>query len=248
MAAPFGPSGPRPDVVVPGEATFRKVMVPPRTVWSTANRVASAGSNDTAPPPAVSAVAIVSSDAPAVDLSEARVPRSICLVPPTVASMYTCVPSGEYWAMVNWSAVLRLLVSWSNAPVVRFTSHTWEKWAGVPVRTFPTDVTSAFASSGETEIPKYTMCALSDEVALSLMTVLVERSIFDPAYRTLTKFFEQVGNYLASPGEILLAFSNLGDLDYLSELAARQGFTEEPVCSRRNDLLTFHVFRYRRSS
>ena len=47
---------------------------------------------------------------------------------------------------------------------------------------------------------------------------MLERSIADENYQTLTKFFKEVKEYLKPKGKILIFFGDSGDLNYLKSL------------------------------
>lgn len=54
----------------------------------------------------------------------------------------------------------------------------------------------------------------------------------DGEYRTLTKFFEEVPNYLNDNGRMLICFGSSGDIDYLYELIARVNFNRKVIAHR----------------
>ena len=58
---------------------------------------------------------------------------------------------------------------------------------------------------------------------------MLERGIADEDYRSLTAFFEQVGEHLTAAGRILLSFGTTGDIDYLHHLIAMHGFRAEEL-------------------
>ena len=61
---------------------------------------------------------------------------------------------------------------------------------------------------------------------------LLEASIADENYRSLTRFMEQVSGHLNPGGRILLFFGTSGDMGYLSNLIERQGFACETLAER----------------
>jgi len=61
---------------------------------------------------------------------------------------------------------------------------------------------------------------------------LLEASIADENYRSLTRFMKQASGHLNSGGRILLFFGTSGDMDYLTRLIDRAGFTRETVATR----------------
>jgi release factor glutamine methyltransferase len=55
----------------------------------------------------------------------------------------------------------------------------------------------------------------------------LEAAFADEDYRTLTSFFEQVGDWLRRHGRVLMFFGTTGDLAYLKELIAASGMRAE---------------------
>ena len=62
---------------------------------------------------------------------------------------------------------------------------------------------------------------------------LLEMATTDEDYRTLTRFFAEVGEHLTPAGRVLLHFSTSGDLAYPRGLADEAGFARETVATRR---------------
>jgi release factor glutamine methyltransferase len=75
----------------------------------------------------------------------------------------------------------------------------------------------------------------------------IETAIYDSDYQNLELFFQQAPNYLTSDGEMLIAFSSVGDLKRLESMIYDAGFQAE-VCQEdsRNDL-EFMVYSCRYS-
>ena len=61
---------------------------------------------------------------------------------------------------------------------------------------------------------------------------LLEASIADENYRSLTRFIEQASGHLNPGGRILLFFGTSGDIDYLTSRIEREGFAHETVATR----------------
>jgi release factor glutamine methyltransferase len=61
---------------------------------------------------------------------------------------------------------------------------------------------------------------------------LLEASIADENYRSLTRFMKQAPAHLRPGGRILVFFGSSGDVDYLSSLIEREGFKHETVATR----------------
>jgi release factor glutamine methyltransferase len=61
---------------------------------------------------------------------------------------------------------------------------------------------------------------------------LLEASIADENYRSLTRFVEQAPGYLKPGARILVFFGSSGDVGYLSGLIDREGFKHETVATR----------------
>lgn len=61
----------------------------------------------------------------------------------------------------------------------------------------------------------------------------IDAAIKDPGYRTLTRFFTEVGSWMAPEGRIRMVFSDVGDMDFLQELAGENGFSHEVVAEDR---------------
>lgn len=61
---------------------------------------------------------------------------------------------------------------------------------------------------------------------------LLERSITDEGYRTLTRFMREAERHLTPNGRMLIFFGTSGDLGYLRRLIDEAGFSEEVVASR----------------
>jgi release factor glutamine methyltransferase len=53
---------------------------------------------------------------------------------------------------------------------------------------------------------------------------MLERGTLDENYRTLTRFFSEVGEHLLKDGKIILAFSESGDVNYLEKLIKENRF------------------------
>ena len=56
---------------------------------------------------------------------------------------------------------------------------------------------------------------------------LLETAMTDEGYQAMTRFFRQARGYLTSPGKMLIFFGSSGDLGYLKDLFAEEGFTAE---------------------
>lgn len=76
---------------------------------------------------------------------------------------------------------------------------------------------------------------------------MLERSITDEGYRTLTRFMCEAERYLAPNGRMLIFFGTSGDLGYLRRLIDENGFKEEVVASRQleKDDITVAYFTFR---
>lgn len=76
---------------------------------------------------------------------------------------------------------------------------------------------------------------------------LLELSIADENYRTLTRFTTEARNYLRPVGRIMLNFGTSGDIEYLYHLIDRAGFTKEVLSTEylaADDItVTYYVFR-----
>jgi release factor glutamine methyltransferase len=76
---------------------------------------------------------------------------------------------------------------------------------------------------------------------------MLERSMADENYATLTAFFDQVPGYLTDAGRILLFFGSSGDIEYLKLLSDRAGLHRTVLRTRdlvRDDLtVTYYTFR-----
>lgn len=59
-----------------------------------------------------------------------------------------------------------------------------------------------------------------------------EVSTTDEGYKALTRFFEEVENYLAEDGRMLICFGSSGDIDYLYKLIHEHGYKKEVVAHR----------------
>lgn len=79
---------------------------------------------------------------------------------------------------------------------------------------------------------------------------ILEASIADENYRTLTRFLAQAGDHLAPGGRILMLFGTSGDLDYLYRTAEANGFTRETISTREQTshdrTVTYVTFRLTR--
>ena len=62
---------------------------------------------------------------------------------------------------------------------------------------------------------------------------LLETAVTDENYTSLRTFFEEVHNFLAPGGRILLFFGSSGDIEYVNQLIAQSGFASERVAQRR---------------
>jgi len=61
---------------------------------------------------------------------------------------------------------------------------------------------------------------------------LLEASIADENYRSLTRFIQQTRKHMNPGGRILLSFGTSGDAEYLSKLIERERFASETVAER----------------
>ena len=61
---------------------------------------------------------------------------------------------------------------------------------------------------------------------------VLEMSVTDENYRTLTRFMSEVGGRLNPGGRLLLFFGTSGDMNYLRHLIDRQGFVVHTIASR----------------
>jgi release factor glutamine methyltransferase len=61
---------------------------------------------------------------------------------------------------------------------------------------------------------------------------LLEASIADENYRSLTRFVEQASSHMTSGGRILVFFGTSGDIDYLTSRIEHEGFSSETVAAR----------------
>jgi release factor glutamine methyltransferase len=77
---------------------------------------------------------------------------------------------------------------------------------------------------------------------------VVEMAMTDEDYRAMTTFFRQARRHLTSSGRMLIFFGTSGDLGYLQELLAEEGFSSEVVAhddlireGQKVDYFTFRV-------
>ena len=63
---------------------------------------------------------------------------------------------------------------------------------------------------------------------------ILEYGTSDENYNTLKRFFDNVGHYLASGGNILLGFSNMGDIRLLEGLIRRNHFSIKDFKTKEN--------------
>ena len=80
---------------------------------------------------------------------------------------------------------------------------------------------------------------------------LLEVATSDHNYRSLTKFFLEVGSHLTPSGRLLVFFGSSGDLGYLRWLAGSAGFREEVVAraelTRGDQLVEYLTLRLTRA-
>ena len=108
-----------------------------------------------------------------------------------------------------------------NPDAVRAARHNAEL-NGVVVDVFESDVFSSVDGVFDVIVfdPPFRWFAPRD---------MAERATTDEDYRTLTAFFEQVGDHLAARGRLLVFFGTSGDVDYLKHLIERAGLAREEL-------------------
>jgi len=76
---------------------------------------------------------------------------------------------------------------------------------------------------------------------------LRERGTADENYSALTRFFSEVGDYLAPAGRIILSFGTTGDIDYVHHLIDRASLDTEELrrVEGEKDGLAVAYFAYR---
>ncbi len=81
---------------------------------------------------------------------------------------------------------------------------------------------------------------------------LLEASIADENYRALTRFFEQVAEYMEPLAQLLLSFGTTGDIRYLSDLIEGAGMDSDTLAARELEkdglTVTYSVYRLRLSN
>ena len=60
---------------------------------------------------------------------------------------------------------------------------------------------------------------------------LLETAMTDEGYRAMTEFFRQARRHLSPQGKMLIFFGTSGDLGYLTNLIAENGFSADVVAS-----------------
>lgn len=71
---------------------------------------------------------------------------------------------------------------------------------------------------------------------------VLEMAMMDYRYRTLTKFFKQVKNYLKTNGRIYIIFSDLGNLDYFKELLKKHKLKTKVLGELKDKQFTKYVY------
>lgn len=77
----------------------------------------------------------------------------------------------------------------------------------------------------------------------------MESALRDEGYKTLNRFWNEIGAHLNPGGRIRAVFSNVGDIDYFFQLSEQNGFSNEEVASDRYaSSITINVHEFRRQN